>query len=437
MYGSFAGASSYPSGKVGAVPSQEGEYTPSLESTNKRRCYDEKVQRVTSSLKKAKPSKAKSEVWAYFQMYASGQFSKYAICMICMRQKAYDKAEIKYSSSPSNLVSHLKTGLPGHREAWADLQRHKALQGRGGAYAGTPTAVADAAAATAAAITAAGSVKLGFPSDSQESPMAPGSAADPLRAFVRRSPASLEQGPTNGTSAAGTSSSSSSSNNNSSNNSNGSSSSNSNNIEGIIHGNSAARSNSNGSPRDAAAAAAATAVTGAEEPTPTETPRPATTARATEGSAHGITGAGTISSNSNTGSNGKSNSDSNIEGIVHESSAARSSSSCPRDAAAAAAAAAAGTRAEGPTPTETPRPAIAARAIIAAADAASAAADSAVAFAADEERRRHAEKVRRLTRCSKKDKPVHAKADVWAYYQVFFARFCWCWCWCCCCQGSV
>eukprot|EP00904_Undaria_pinnatifida_P012038 jgi/Undpi1/7965/HiC_scaffold_24.g10437.m1 len=133
MYGSLAGASSYPSGKVGAVPSQEGEYTPSLESTNKRRCYDEKVQRVTSSLKKAKPSKAKSEVWAYFQMYASGQFSKYAICMICMRQKAYDKAEIKYSSSPSNL----------------------------------------------------------------ESPMAPGSAADPLRAFVRRSPASLEQGPTN------------------------------------------------------------------------------------------------------------------------------------------------------------------------------------------------------------------------------------------------
>ena len=43
-----------------------------------------------------------------------------------MHRKAYDKAEIKYSASPSNLLSHLKTGLPEHREAWEYLQRRKA-----------------------------------------------------------------------------------------------------------------------------------------------------------------------------------------------------------------------------------------------------------------------------------------------------------------------
>ena len=95
------------------VPSQE-EYTVPLESEatrNKRASYDEKVHRLTHSLRKAKPSKAKADVWAYFQVYANGKFSNYAICMICMRHKAYDKAEIKYASSPSNLVSHLKTCL--------------------------------------------------------------------------------------------------------------------------------------------------------------------------------------------------------------------------------------------------------------------------------------------------------------------------------------
>ncbi|CAM9495471.1 unnamed protein product, partial [Laminaria digitata] len=125
---------------VAAAPPQGEEHTGPLESEAIRitqASYDEKVHRLTQGLKKAKPSKAKADVWAYFQVYADGKFSNYAICMICMRQKAYEKAEIKYASSPSNLVSHLKTGLPEHKAAWADLQRRKARRGnnKGEAYA--------------------------------------------------------------------------------------------------------------------------------------------------------------------------------------------------------------------------------------------------------------------------------------------------------------
>lgn len=49
----------------------------------------------------------------------------YAICKLCCEQQEFDRAEIKYSQSPSNLVRHLNTDFPGHRKAYDACMDHK------------------------------------------------------------------------------------------------------------------------------------------------------------------------------------------------------------------------------------------------------------------------------------------------------------------------
>ena len=83
----------------------------------KSRLRAEKLERVKNQLRKSKPAGATAPSWAYFESYVSGSLREYALCKLCVDQQEFERAEIKYSQSPSNLLRHLNTDYPGHRAA--------------------------------------------------------------------------------------------------------------------------------------------------------------------------------------------------------------------------------------------------------------------------------------------------------------------------------
>ncbi|CAM9932932.1 unnamed protein product, partial [Scytosiphon promiscuus] len=85
----------------------------------------EKLQRVNHELRKSKPSSASAFCWKYFQCYVSARLKKYAICTLCMEQQELERSEIMYSQSPSNLLRHLNTDFPGHRDAYETCMNKK------------------------------------------------------------------------------------------------------------------------------------------------------------------------------------------------------------------------------------------------------------------------------------------------------------------------
>ncbi|CAM9856578.1 unnamed protein product [Ectocarpus sp. 12 AP-2014] len=79
---------------------------------------EEKLERMTKQPRKSKPPGASAPSWAYFECYALGRFKEYAVCTLCVQQNEFERSEIKYSQSPSNLLRPLNTDYPGHREAF-------------------------------------------------------------------------------------------------------------------------------------------------------------------------------------------------------------------------------------------------------------------------------------------------------------------------------
>lgn len=66
--------------------------------------------------RKSKPSGASAPSWEHFECYMAGRLKDYAICKLCMEQEEFERAEIKYIQSPSNLLRHLNTDFPSHRQ---------------------------------------------------------------------------------------------------------------------------------------------------------------------------------------------------------------------------------------------------------------------------------------------------------------------------------
>lgn len=84
----------------------------------KSKLREEKLERVMKQLRKSQPSGASAPSWAYFESYVSGRLREYAVCTLCVKQQEFERSEIKYSQSPTNLLRHLNTDFPGHREAY-------------------------------------------------------------------------------------------------------------------------------------------------------------------------------------------------------------------------------------------------------------------------------------------------------------------------------
>lgn len=57
--------------------------------------------------------------------------SQYAVHRHCVEQGNLDRAGTKYHSSPMNIMNHLGTTIPGQKEAFEDVQRHKNGEGGG------------------------------------------------------------------------------------------------------------------------------------------------------------------------------------------------------------------------------------------------------------------------------------------------------------------
>lgn len=105
----------------------------------------EKVNRVRSEMRASMPSGATHPVWRYYQVYLKAEHKGLAICMLCDEAKAYGSAERKFKDhSPTNLVHHLNTNLPKHKEAYDDVQKTLRPQGSAG-RTGPPAAERDLA----------------------------------------------------------------------------------------------------------------------------------------------------------------------------------------------------------------------------------------------------------------------------------------------------
>ncbi|CAN0279043.1 unnamed protein product [Ectocarpus sp. 4 AP-2014] len=85
---------------------------------SKKELREEKIKRVKTEHRKSKPAAATAVCWKHFGTYVRGALRKYAICNLCIQQQEWERAEIAYNSSPSNLLRHLNTDYPGHRAAY-------------------------------------------------------------------------------------------------------------------------------------------------------------------------------------------------------------------------------------------------------------------------------------------------------------------------------
>ena len=110
-----------------------------LQARLREKLRTEKSLRLKTQLRKSKPAGASAYHWAYFQCYVQVHLKMYAICNLCWEQQEIDRADIKYSQSPTNLLRHLDTEYPGHREAYDACIAHKAGKGpaAGGAASGS------------------------------------------------------------------------------------------------------------------------------------------------------------------------------------------------------------------------------------------------------------------------------------------------------------
>lgn len=82
--------------------------------------------RLKGELRTSKPQGATAYHWTYFQTYVPVSLQMYSICKLCWEQGELDRAEVKYNQSPTNLLRHLNTAYPGHKEAYEACKDHKA-----------------------------------------------------------------------------------------------------------------------------------------------------------------------------------------------------------------------------------------------------------------------------------------------------------------------
>ena len=84
----------------------------------------EQRNRLKTELRKAKPDGGTHKVWKYYMVYVNTKYKDLAICLLCDRAERYTAAERKFKGmSPTNLMHHLNTNLPGHRDAYNDVKR--------------------------------------------------------------------------------------------------------------------------------------------------------------------------------------------------------------------------------------------------------------------------------------------------------------------------
>lgn len=93
-----------------------------LKSQYKDALRVEKEKRLKEHRRKSKPDNSSAHVWQFFEVYVMARLQQYAICTLCLQQENYDRAEIKYNRSPTNLMNHLNTNLPGHKEAYQEVK---------------------------------------------------------------------------------------------------------------------------------------------------------------------------------------------------------------------------------------------------------------------------------------------------------------------------
>ncbi|CAB1118779.1 unnamed protein product [Ectocarpus sp. CCAP 1310/34] len=89
-----------------------------------------KLKKVQTGVRKSKPSGASAYAWRYFEGYVKGNFKAFAVCKLCMEQKEFGREKIKYSQSPSNMLSHLHTDFAGHQAAFEDCTSSRTAAGR-------------------------------------------------------------------------------------------------------------------------------------------------------------------------------------------------------------------------------------------------------------------------------------------------------------------
>ena len=84
----------------------------------------EQRNRLKTELRKAKPDGGTHKVWKYYIVYVNTKYKDLAICLLCDRAERYTAAERKFKDmSPTNLMHHLNTNLPGHRDAYNGVKR--------------------------------------------------------------------------------------------------------------------------------------------------------------------------------------------------------------------------------------------------------------------------------------------------------------------------
>ena len=90
---------------------------------------------MKTGLRRSKPPQAEHEVWKYYELYVKAEFSGIAICLLC-EEENFGCAGIVYKDGlASNLLGHLDTARPRHREAFEKVA-NKSVQGLRGGRAG-------------------------------------------------------------------------------------------------------------------------------------------------------------------------------------------------------------------------------------------------------------------------------------------------------------
>ena len=84
----------------------------------------EQRNRLKTELRRAKLAGGTHKVGKYYMVYVNAKYKDLAICLLCDRAERYTAAERKFKDmSPTNLMHHLNTNLPGHRDAYNDVKR--------------------------------------------------------------------------------------------------------------------------------------------------------------------------------------------------------------------------------------------------------------------------------------------------------------------------
>ena len=84
----------------------------------------EQRNRLKTELTRAKTAGGTHNVWKYYMVYVNTKYKDLAICLLCDRAERGTAAERKFKDmSPTNLMHHLNTNLPGHRDAYNDVKR--------------------------------------------------------------------------------------------------------------------------------------------------------------------------------------------------------------------------------------------------------------------------------------------------------------------------